>query len=72
MYYIYGKRTEPFFNFETCKWIDPDKVFRPINAEGIRVSKKKDAKIFETKEDAQNFLSKKKIRKGVIFEIRKS
>lgn len=71
MYYIYGKRTQPLLNLETHKWMGPDKTFRPIDYAGVRVYKKADAKTFETKEEAQDFLNKRGKKKGVVFEIRK-
>ena len=61
MYYIYGKRPE-------------DKQFRPINADGIRVSKK-DAEVFQTHQEAEDFLNKvfetKGVKEGCKVEMRK-
>lgn len=62
MYYMYGKRPE-------------DKQFRPLNSNGVRVSKK-DAEVFQTKQEAEDFLNNiletRSVKDGCKVEIRKS
>jgi hypothetical protein len=72
-YILYGKRNgvlndngQPIF----------DKVFRPLNSNGVRVIKKKDAMSYATKEDILEILNRpnilKKIQQGLLkFDIRK-
>lgn len=72
MYYIYGKRTLPVFDLINRGGpMGPDKTFRPLDSKGLRVYKKVDAKTFNTKEEAQNFIDSNKWRKGVVLEVRK-
>lgn len=60
MYYMYGKRPE-------------DKQFRPLNGNGVRVSKK-DAEVFQTKQEAEDFLNNiletRSVKDGCKVEIR--
>lgn len=66
-YCIYGKRIRPVFGVTT----EPDKVFRPINEQGIRVVSKAQAIQFSSREEAKEFLGKQKLRKEAVFEIRR-
>ena len=68
---IYGKRTEPWWD-DHNKMREPDKTFRALNAQGIRVNKLEEAMSYATKEDAQEIIDKKGTKKGVIFEIRRA
>lgn len=56
-YYIYAKRPE-------------DKQFKPINGDGLRVTKK-DAEVFTSKDEAEGFLHDHSVKDGVELDIRK-
>lgn len=70
-YWVYGRRTEPWYNSDTKEWNEPDKNFRALNGAGIRVNKLSEACEFATKEDAQQFIDSHSYRDGVKLEIRK-
>lgn len=73
-YLIYGKHTKPWRGSQDHLLHEPDKMFRAINYQGVRVTKLEDAASFATKEDAQEFLDKHTDpnRDDVAFEIRKA
>lgn len=64
-YIIYGKRTKEVVGG------GPDKNFAALDGHGVRVSRLKDAFIYDTKEEAQNIIDKVNTKDGVILEIRK-
>ena len=73
---IYGKHLIPWIDSKG-KMRDPDKTFRALNAQGVRVTKLSDAMSYASKKDAQELLDKPgtkvRIEKGeVCFEIRKA
>lgn len=59
MYYVYGKQ-------------EGDKQFKPINAKGVRV-KKSDAEVFQTREEALEFVDKHQahLKPGAELSVRK-
>lgn len=69
---IYGKRTKPWKD-KNNRTHEPDKTFRALDAQGVRVNKLDEAFSYATKEDAQERIDKAKPPiEGVIFEIRKA
>ena len=68
---IYGKRTQPWQDAKG-KMHYPDKTFRALNADGVRVTSLNKAFSYATKEDAQERLDKATPRPGTVFEIRKA
>lgn len=71
-YLLYGKRTLPIEDYSTHEIMGPDKTFAALDWNGVRVTKKSDAFEYATKEDAEERLSKIKLRPGVVIEIRKA
>lgn len=57
-YYIYGKRPS-------------DARFAPLNYQGVRCARKSNAIIFNTKDEALEWLGKQKVSAGNIVEVRK-
>ena len=70
-YFVYGKRTMPWYNKDTKKMNEPDKTFRALNGRGIRVNKLEEACVFAEKADAQEFIDSHFWREGTKLEIRK-
>lgn len=73
---IYGKHLIPWIDSKG-KMRDPDKTFRALNAQGVRVTKLSDAMSYASKEDAQEVLDKPETkarikREEVMFQIRKA
>ena len=73
---IYGKHLTPWIDSKG-KLREPDKIFRALDARGVRVTKLDNAMSYATKEDAQEVLdkpgTKARIEKGeVIFEVRRA
>jgi len=70
-YVIYGKRTLPIAKNGSV--FGPDARFAALDGDGNRVSKLTDARVYETKEEAQAILDKvaPRVPDGVVFEIRK-
>ena len=50
-YAVYAKRIKPWRNYKG-EYFEPDKCFRALDGNGIRVTKLVDAMVFATKEDA--------------------
>lgn len=70
-YFVYGKRTMPWYNEDTKKMNEPDSNFRALSGRGIRVNKLTETCVFAEKADAQEFIDKHKWREGTQLEIRK-
>ena len=68
---VYGKRTQPIFNYEDKTTIEPDKSFAPLDEFGKRTTKAKLTNVFAEKSDAQEWIDKHKFKEGVVVEIRK-
>lgn len=68
---IYGKRTLPVV--ASGKTFGPDARFAALDVNGNRVAKLTDAKVYDTKEEAQARLDSvaPRVPEGVVFEIRK-
>lgn len=64
-YIIYGKRTKEVIGG------GPDKNFAALNGNGVRVSRLKDARVYDSKEEAQSVINAMNIKDGVILEVRK-
>lgn len=70
-YLIYGKRTKPV-KYGNDKIGGPDKTFRALTYQGVRVTKLSEAGEYATKEDAQEIVDKWSGNiPGVVLEIRK-
>ena len=57
-YYVYGKRPS-------------DARFAPLDYQGVRCARKANAIVFDTKNEASEWLEKQKISAGNIVEVRK-
>lgn len=68
---VYGKRTQPIFNYEDKTTIAPDKSFAPLDESGKRTTKAKLTNVFAKKSDAQEWIDKHNFKDGVELEIRK-
>jgi hypothetical protein len=71
-YLVYGKRTQPIWNKNTKEYMGPDARFAALDYEGKRVAKLADAGSFAEKADAEEWIQKKKLKPGVVVEIRKA
>lgn len=75
-YFVYVKRTAPeHWNSQRREFIPQDTQFRAINDKGVRVSKLEQAMMFESKEEAsewmQSKIDKRGLVDGVVWEVRK-
>lgn len=69
-YALYGKWTVPHKN-ERGETVEADKQFRPLNKKGMRCTSVKNAIVFDTREQADEALSKIVLKQGTKVEIRK-
>lgn len=68
---VYGKRTQPIFDYKSKVTIEPDKSFAPLDEFGKRTTKAKLTNVFAEKSDAQEWIDKHEFKEGVVVEIRK-